>query len=139
MQEGINAGCDPATTINVLRGARFCIEAWKYQITPRTCANCFVKFSVLGPVLGPSRCPRKTSPFSAHCSTCDNLVAEADIYSMVSELQGAGRICNSMQMANFLEPEGEVVRHSSAGVIASILEQYKQSRKEDTDKEEVLP
>jgi hypothetical protein len=52
----------------------------------------------------------------------------ADIYSMVSELQQAGRICDAMRVGYFLESDEEVMRDSSADIIASILEQYQPPR-----------
>jgi hypothetical protein len=59
---------------------------------------------------------------------------------MVSELQRAGCIYSAMQMASFLEPEGEVVRDSGADIIASILQQYQPPCKKQMDEEEeVLP
>ncbi len=54
----INAGQDPVNTVNVLKAARFCIEAWKYEVTPQTCANCFRKSGVLGPTFGPLPRPK---------------------------------------------------------------------------------
>jgi hypothetical protein len=107
MLEEIIAGRDPTKKINVLKAARFCIEASKYQVSSKPCANCFIKFGVLGPAFGPSPRPKNSPNSPAENSLPDDHDAEADIYSMVSELQRAGRIRNAMQVTNFLEPAGK--------------------------------
>jgi hypothetical protein len=92
----INAGMEADKTIYVLKPAHFCIEAWKYEVTPQTCANCFWKSGVFGPTFGPLPRLKKCQSALTNNFELDDRDTATNIYDIVGQLQSAEPIQEAM-------------------------------------------
>jgi hypothetical protein len=90
-------------TINVIKAARICIEAWKCHVSNETCAKCFQKYGISWPLFGPPPYPNDYLLQTSGSPLLSEQDVAADIYDMVLQLKHTGHVWEALYIGSFLE------------------------------------
>ena len=116
---------DPIKQMHVLWAIRWVIAAWK-EVTPKAIDNCFVKSTLFGLREGPPPRP---------CNYIDPVINE--VQEMAEQLRAAGRICELINIQDFIHLPGEDVVDSTEDLIEHVAELYAgPDRDAETDEED---
>jgi hypothetical protein len=104
---------DPYASMTVYHTIRWCIRAWRYDVTNATIYNCFRKSTIIEPSI--QNLPQPPEP---------------DLLPLYQQAQQAGRIQDAMNLSNFLNPtdENEFIE---AVTLEEIMQQHLQSDQDE--------
>lgn len=143
MLDEIEANREPSRTMNVLKAARYTVMAWQVLMGPETCANCFKKSQIFGPVHGPHAKPtavqsdaqsaalsaaQAVNQASQSSARYDASEGDSDlnteIVELVDELIQTGAVprLNQMDIQFIINPPTEDVQESGEEIEEEIAE-----------------
>lgn len=118
MVKEYDRGFDPLTTMTVLQGIRWAIEAWSVDVKVDTIRNCFNK--------------------ALHCEKEEefkDIESISLLESSFRSLQLSNRIQNIMDIKEFLNPEGEEISDSLMDIDSAVLSQFSKPQEIDDDED----